>query len=324
MTLPAELFEPSEDRYGVRLALVFGNHAPGGRCPWFESGACHHCDIGDGEGKAFSLADNHARLAAFVNTYADVLGRVAHLVVYNSGSVLSRVEMPRVLLREIVGLASALPRLRVLSLDSREPYMTHRAMRVVLDGLRADQCARPILGLESADDTIRDGLLDKRMPRAAVLRAFSRLGSLADRGVGLDCNLLLAGPGTTPQTALDDALATAAFVFEHGRRHHLSVDLNVHPYYPSRRGLQRFPTHPACPPALAARAVRALDALRAERSPSSGIFVGWHDEGHDQDPDRRRRDLDITVRDAFAAYNRTQDAAALRHVDAGEAPRQRC
>ena len=32
------LFAPTRDRYGVRLALVFGNHAPGGQCPYYAAG----------------------------------------------------------------------------------------------------------------------------------------------------------------------------------------------------------------------------------------------------------------------------------------------
>jgi len=310
--LPPELFAPCHDRYGVRLALVFGNHAPGGRCPWFEGDACHHCDIGAGEGAAFDLRANHARLGAFVNHYGDVLPRVAHLLVYNSGSVLSRREMPRVLVREIVAFAAALPALRVLSLDTREPYITRRSVLDVARGLGPGRVARPVLGLESADDRIRERLLEKRMPRSAVLRAVAHLGEAAREvgaeRIGLDCNVLLAGPGTTPATAVDDALSTARFITDAARGHGVSVDLNVHPYYPSVRGLRRFPDHPRCSPALAASAARAL---RSAVPADTGIFVGWHDEGHDQEPARRARELATRLRDAFDAFNRTQDPAWL-------------
>src|SRR5436305_10377440 len=42
------LFPAVIDGYGKRLALVFGNHAHGGHCPFLAASLCHHCDIGMG------------------------------------------------------------------------------------------------------------------------------------------------------------------------------------------------------------------------------------------------------------------------------------
>ena len=96
------LFEPVRDRYGWRLALVFGNHAPGGFCPYYAAERCFHCDIGAGEGAAFDHATNRQRLAWFREHYQPHLASISHLVLYNSGSVLNPREMPPELLDEIV------------------------------------------------------------------------------------------------------------------------------------------------------------------------------------------------------------------------------
>lgn len=42
------LFRPVHDRRGLRLAIVLGNQAPAGVCPYAAGGRCHHCDIGLG------------------------------------------------------------------------------------------------------------------------------------------------------------------------------------------------------------------------------------------------------------------------------------
>src|SRR5262245_14286423 len=76
-------FEPVRDRYGMRLALVFGNHAPGGTCPYYAGELCHHCDIGAGEGAAFDLATNRQRMNWFRDYYRGHLDSISHLVVYN-------------------------------------------------------------------------------------------------------------------------------------------------------------------------------------------------------------------------------------------------
>ena len=49
--------------------------------------------------------------------------------------------------------------------------------------------------------------------------------------IGVTFNILVGGPGTTAQTAVDDALTTARFALQTGRDANIAVDLNLHPYY---------------------------------------------------------------------------------------------
>ena len=103
----------------------------------------------------------------------------------------------------------------------------------------------PVLGIESSDDGIREGILRKAMPRTAIIRVFHDLSELAaeygDDRVGLDVNILIGGPGTMPETAVDDAVDTALFALKTGDAHGVQVDLNLHPYYIGARGIARFP-----------------------------------------------------------------------------------
>ncbi|MCO5167507.1 MAG: hypothetical protein M9894_14265 [Planctomycetes bacterium] len=310
----ASVFEPVHDRYGLRLALVLGNQAPGGVCPWAAAGRCHHCDIGLGEGRALDAPANLARLAWLLAHHAADLERVAHLVVYDSGSVLNPRELAPEVLDAVLAAARGLPAARVVSLDTREAFVTGPALARVAGALGPGLVARITLGLESADDRVREGALAKRMPLAAVARAIDALGqaeaALGPGRFGLDVNVLVGGPGTTPATTVDDAVATARWAAERARAAGLGVDLNVHPYYPSARGLGRFPDHPRCPPELTARAVLALTAAARALAPGAGVFVGWQDEGHDHEPARRDEEL-ARARAAFDAFNRGQDPGAL-------------
>ena len=237
-----------------------------------------------------------------------------HLVLYNSGSLLNRRELPAEMLDEILAWARSLPALRVVSLETREGAVTERSVRRVADALGPGHAGRLILGMETADDHLREELLAKGMSRAAVKKAVAAISSVAaDLGtgrMGLTFNILVGGPGTTSRTAVDDALATADFALEAGRAANIPVDLNLHPYYRSAQGRSRFPGHPRCSPQTVARAASAIAERIARRAAPTAIFIGIEDEGNDRDT----VPLDwptAMVREALANFNQSQDASAL-------------
>jgi len=277
-------FPVTQDSYGMRLALVFGNHAPEGRCPFEVADLCHHCDIGRGEGAAFDLPTNRERWRWYRNQYRDLWSELAHLVIYNSGSVLNPRELPPALLDDILNFASQCPSLRVISLDSRESFVTAARIESLVRAMRQDQSVRVILGLESSNEHLRNGLLQKRMPWDAVRRALQTVKSVGDRcgveRVGVDVNLLVGGPGTTLDTAVAETVQSARDVLAEitGR-----VDFNLHPYYPSARGRAQFPNHGRCPESVVEAARVAIEALSHARAPRPQIFIGRHEEGHATD-----------------------------------------
>jgi hypothetical protein len=319
------LFAPTRDHYGVRLALVFGNHAPGGRCPYYAAGKCHHCDIGAGEGAAVTSEVNRQRLAWFQEHYRQVLREVVHLVLYNSGSLLNPHEMPADLLDEVLVWARSLPALRMVSLETRENTVKERSIRRVADALGPSRMTRVIMGLETSDDHLREELLAKRMSRAAVKRAVEAIGSVAaDLGmerIGLTFNILVSGPGTTLRTAVDDALTTAHFALETGRVANISVDLNLHPYYRSARGQSHFPAHPRCSTQTVARVASAIAKRVAQHVPPTALFIGIEDESNDQDSiplDGRAE----AARNTFAEFNHSQDVSVLNVMCRAEIVRE--
>ena len=305
------LFSPVPDSYGTRLALVFGNHAAGGVCPFYAGSRCRHCDIGAGEGRQFTLRANRERLAWYQQYFEGEWPSVNHLLLYNSGSMLNPGEMPSEFLADIFAFARQHLSMRLVSLDSRESFITAERVRRVCEQLRDDQSLRVIIGIETADDNIRDRILRKRMPRKAIERAFESLrraaANVGRHRIGVGVNVLVGTPGTRATTALDDAVNTVRFALE---RTDLPVDFNVHPYYPSMRGIQCFPSHSRCSWPFLVRAAWTIAQLCNEMSTDCRIFVGLNDEGHDTEScDRidQRRDW----KECIDEFNRTQNPAVL-------------
>ena len=126
-------------------------------------------------------------------------------------------------------------------------------------------------------------------------------------------NILVGGPGTTLQTAVDDALTTADFALETGRAADISVDLNLHPYYRSARGRSHFPAHPRCSPRTVARVASAIAERVAQHVPPTALFIGIEDEGND----RGLIPLDWraeAVQDALAKFNQSQEGSVLNFL----------
>ncbi len=222
------------------------------------------------------------------------------------------------MLDEILAFGRSLPAVRVISLDSRESYITLDTLRRILLLLGRGIAIRPILGVESADEAIRNEVLRKAMPHAAIDRVFRDLGVLAaefaGKNIGLDVNIVIAGPGTNADRADCEAVITAVDALVTGAEHGVKVDLNLHPYYPSSRGSSRFPDHPRCPLATTVRAVSQIAEVVESMATACTLFIGWNDEGHDCEPGRRSIEIK-RARAAFDRFNQTNDVKALSGLE---------
>jgi len=312
------LFRPVYDVHGLRLALVLGNQAPRGICPYAQAQRCHHCDIGLGEGVRFSTQMNLRRLDWFETYYASILPNVCHLVIYNSGSTLNPAELALEVWEAIFALVQSSSNLKIVSVDSREAFVQHDILVRLVSLLGRGYELRIILGVESANDRIRNKLLDKQMSRQAIDAAAKALtvvstkvenNTLSDAAtLGFSVNILVGGPGTTAYTAVNDAVATAAYGVRLAESYNLSLDLNLHPYYPSQRGRARFPAHPRPLPKVVCDAACTIAEQFGDKAV---IFLGWQDEGHDQEPTRRAVELS-TLGKAVDHFNKTGLTTQLR------------
>lgn len=305
------LFRLVHDRHGLRLAIVLGNQAPGGLCPYVRMQRCHHCDIGLGEGVRFDTPMNLRRIEWLKAYYTSILPKVHHLVIYNSGSTLNPVELSLKVCDAILDFARSLPSLKFVSMESREAFVHPGTVMRVASLLGLDRELRIILGIESANDRIRNGILEKNMARSeiesavraiAVVREKAESNVLTDLALpGLSINILIGGPGTTASTTVGDAVATAIYGVGLAEAYRLPLGLNLHPYYPSRRGLSRFPSHSRPSPKVICESISAI-AEHVEGK--TVIFVGWQDEEHDQEPARWAAELDMLTK-SIDQFNKT-------------------
>ena len=302
-----KLFDPAQDAYGSRLALVFGNESRTGACPFFGR-HCFHCDIGAGEG-AFNTPLNRQRLEFFKQHYRAVLEHLNHLVLYNSGSLLNPREMSAETLEMLLAYARSLAHCRVISLDSREMFVTQGVLARLVAGVRSDQQLRITIGLETQDDHARCTVLNKNLTRAGMEQAFAAIAQFGGL-VGAELNLVFQSPGISQENAIADACQTFTYGLELGKNFHVSVDFNFHPYYPSAIGQNHFPDHPRSRLRDAVAAITRGRKLIDHFGNRSNIYIGWHDEGHDQEGNQREKE----TRGYFAGFlefNRTQDPAKL-------------
>ncbi len=273
------LFRPEKDAYGIRLALVFGNEALKGKCPFYGS-QCYHCDIGKGEGRQFTHAMNKERLDFFRLYYRDVLPKVVHLLVYNSGSTLNRKEMSKKTLDEILNFIRTLNNCRIVSFDSREIFIADNKMQHILGGLRNDQKMRIILGVESQNKAIRIGKLNKKMTHSGILKAFKTIAKFHGQ-IGIDINVILQPPELERQDAFNEAIATVRYGLSLGSEYGVPVDFNLHPYYRSSIGSEKYPNHYGPNLKDVIDAAVFLKKSIAHENVAANIFIGCNSEGHD-------------------------------------------
>jgi len=301
------LFDPVRDSYGSRLAISFGNENREGSCPFYGH-QCFHCDIGKGEGR-FDISLNQDRLLYFEAHYGNALRNVEHLIVYNSGSALNSNELSDETLKHILNYAKSLENCKVISFDSREMYVIPSRLDLLIANLKADQHPRAIIGIETQSDDIRVKLLRKAMSKASIEKAFRTVSTYKAR-IGIDANVLFQPPGVWGQTAIEEAVKTVSYLLELKERHNLSLDINFHPYYPSRIGISKFPNHPRANVEDAVAALIGISDMLRRNSPDSQLFIGWQDEGYDTEQERRADELRVLM-GKFNRFNISQDPTVL-------------
>ncbi len=285
------LFEPVKDVYGSRLALVFGNEATDGKCPFYLAKQCNHCDIGGGEGIWFDTPLNKARLEFMQHYYGNKLKEIEHLIVYNSGSVLNRHEMSIETLTCILNYIQTLDKCKIVSFDSRETFINYETIGFIISHLRLDQQMRVVLGVESQDDNTRIVKLNKKMTKENIEKVFQVISEYSDKRVGIDFNVLFQPPELIREAAIEESLNTVKYGLDLGQKYKVPIDFNFHPYYPSHKSSLMYPRHPRAIFEDIILAIKKMSEEIVNRKMRSMIFIGWQDEGHDVDQTTRNHEL---------------------------------
>ncbi len=298
-----------------RLLVVL--RAPG--CSYaLRTGGCTVCGFTahlSTRGEAVSAAELRAQLHAAIEAHAAERSQIEHLDLYCSGSFFNDEEIPapaRALLLELA--ARELPALRTLLVDTRPEFVTGGALaaaRAALAREGAPIALEVAIGLESADDEVRNRLIRKGFSFASFVRAAE---ALAGAGASLAVYLLLKPPGLDDEAAIADVVASGRALRALSDRLGLRVRAALEPtlvvegtplHDEHRAGRYRSPSLWA--------AVRAALGLAELGLP---VHVGLSDEGLPvADRPRGCPACERALREALAAFNRSQDPAPLRALD---------
>ena len=248
-----------------------------------------HCDIGAGEGVSIRSRNRTAAGSrGLPDHYRTILDSISHLVLYNSGSVLNPREMPPDFLDEIFTFArSSAGRSRPFARLARGFYQATESLRRILAVAGERITVRPILGIESSDDRIRNEILRKAMPRATIIRVFRDLGAARSR--------VWRGPHRTRREYRHRRarnherdlpwpmpLGRLSFALQAGAEHGVHSRPESAPVLYWRARAARFSRITAvldrnnrCRGFGIAQL--AVQSVRAQ----TNVFIGWQDEGHD-------------------------------------------
>jgi hypothetical protein len=175
-----------------------------------------------------------------------------------------------------------------------------------------DRTLKIIIGLESADDIIRNRFLNKNINRIIFSNAFKALKSasrkLKDCRLGAEVNLLIGCPGTSFDTAAKDAALTAQYIFSLSKSMGLAVTLNFNPYYRNRRSIEMHANHPSCSIEQLIDAVLAVQNEKSKFGINADLFIGLHSEEHDQGEKLQSHDI---VLQYIEKFNISQDSKYL-------------
>ena len=249
-------------------------------------------------------------IAQFETVFADpkALEGVAEVDLYNSGSFLSDPEIAPEVRAHVLGRLGKTAVRRVL-IESRPEFIRSENLAAARASLGEKELEVGI-GLESADDRVREVLVRKGFGRADFERA---VGLLAGAKARLLVYLIVKPQGLSEAEAVEDAVASARYVFGVAARHGVPARAALQPVFvaPGTALEQEFLAGRYRPPSLWS----VVEVVRRAH-PFGELLVGLSDEGLEPHmvPSGCEK-CTGALRAALAAYNRSRDLAVFAGLD---------
>ena len=293
----------------ARRAMII-LRAPG--CAWDRRPrrGCAHCGFRQltTKGSALSPADLLAQVEGALSCLDCAGKRILEVDVYNSGNFLNGAEITPDAQSAIVARIAKEEAVRVLLVESRPEYITAESLNRLTESIaRPQPLALEIgIGLESADDRVREGYLRKGISRRAFERAVKRL---REAGADLLTYVMLKAMPMSEEDALRDVVYTAEFVHEMASKYGVRARIALQPTFvvPGTGLAVDFLAGRYSPPSLrlVVEAVRRL-------APFGDLVVGLWDEGLRTlaTPGASGESRECFLR-SLQEFNRSQDTGCL-------------
>ena len=288
--------------------LIFIYRAMGCAYARRPDGGCTNCGFASltTGGVPVSEEDLVAQLDAELDQPGALTG-VGEVDLYNSGSFLCDQEIPPAVrahaLRRLKGTG-----VRRILVEGRPEHVSVDKLRA-MKALLGDEELEVGMGLESVDDHVREVLVNKGFTRADFEEAVRRMGQT---GCRLLSYVLLKPMGVEERAAIEDAVASAAWVHEVARRHGVQARVALQPTFvaPGTVLEKAFEEGRYLPPSLWS----VVEVVRRAH-PHGELHVGLSDEG--LEPRRVPAGCPRCtepLREALREYNRTRRVDVLDAV----------
>jgi len=134
------------------------------------------------------------------------------LCVYNSGSFLNEWEVDPKVRREILKIIATEKKIKVVIFETRPEFITQEVVNEI-EGILSDKVVEIGVGLETKNDDIREYCLNKGLNTEQYLK---KTKLIVDSKLHLLSYVLIKPPFLTEKEAIQDAIETAKFAFQHG------------------------------------------------------------------------------------------------------------
>lgn len=288
--------------------LIFIFRAPGCTYARRPEGGCSMCGFAAMTLPPMTItpSDLNAQFDS-VFTGPEAVAGISGVDLYNSGSFFADEEMPPEVQEHVFSVLGRFPISRVL-VESRPEFIRTGRVREARR-LLGSVALEVGIGLESADDYVRERLIRKGFDRPAFERAAR---ALAKAGAGLVVNVLLKPLGLDEQSAIEDAIATGRYVFSLGDRLKHTVRVALQPVFVAPgTPLEREFLDGRYLPASLWSVVAVVRALR----PLGELHVGLSAEG--LEPKRVPAGCgrcDAALRQALRDFNRSGSLAVFEEI----------
>lgn len=239
------------------------------------------------------------------------LDSIEQISLGNEGSILDASTFSREQLQYVLTKCAGLPSVKEIVLETRAEFVSEELLNDILKWITPCHLTLKI-GLESADERIREKILHKKMNLCCFEAVVEMLGK---KGVGLASYVLVkADPSHSDQEGKTDARKTCDYLKDLCRRFGTHLTLRINTMYCADNSLwARWAVEQKWePPSIFDLAEVMLDVIDGDVQ----VFAGLYDEGlatrdghYEVRSDFRRWALDVLER-----YNQTMDIELLRQV----------
>jgi radical SAM enzyme (TIGR01210 family) len=242
---------------------------------------------------------------------------IEKIIISNNGSVLDEDTFSSTALMYLIARVNQfLPRLKVLSMESRPEYVDLEELeflsRALAEGHTPTQLEIAV-GFEAFDDHIRNDLFDKGLS----LKAFEQLvAKMAPYRFALKCYFMQKPvPGISDDEAVADIQNAIAYLDRLAARHHIPINMHLNPTYAAygtalERAFNQGKYHPP-------RLGDVAQAVLYARDRAISVFIGLSDEGLAVPGGSFITSENRPMVQVLEEFNRTQDYDLLAELCTG-------